>query len=707
MTFPSPRAAAPLAAALATLFVASPVQSEPSVSTLGVVDVVSGYDPDDVRPSVVSTATRTPIAPRDVPQTIDTIDVNKYKSYGINDLSIMLDGIPGINTSYDMRGEGIMVRGFSADSGDIYRDGIRDSGQIRRSTANVERIEILKGPGSVLYGRGSGGGVINLVNKRANFETESSATLRAGSWNNFGGTLDLNHVVNENVAVRLTADREQADSFRSGIRTRNEMISPSVYVDTHTGLRWLGQYTYDNFWRVPDRGPSYDELPAGVSTRTGFAHPGDYTEDTLRTLRSDLSYDFNSAWSVRWVAARREASQDFDHYYGGTYCNDAGRTNAGASCNYRGRISQVYAWQETNNETDSHTFDLIGRFQTGWVQHDTLVGVELSEETRHPRLATARNTSFIDPFNVGSDWPERVQRGAATQHNLHESTSRALYLQDMLSFGPQWKVLAGLRYDRFEFRSTNRLNGATRAYEGNSVSPRVGVVWQPLDAHSLYASYSKSYAPYGGRGMLSVSVDSSAVYDAEPQHSRQLEAGIKSDWLDGNLSTTLAVYELEHYNIRYRPDAENDPFTWAVRGKNRSRGIEFTALGRMTRTLYVRGGVAFMEAEVGQDVSNPAVVGNNLSGTARRNGNLFLRYAPEGRFYGEVGVTYTSARYLDTDDNSSMLPGYARVDGLIGYRDGPWTATLALSNLLDKTYWRSSSMPGAPRSVLLSVNRKF
>ncbi len=706
MTFPSPRAAAPLAAALATLFVATPVQSEPSVSTLGVVDVVSGYDPDDVRPSVVSTATRTPIAPRDVPQTIDTIDVNKYKSYGINDLSIMLDGIPGVNTAYDMRGEGITIRGFSADSGDIYRDGVRDSGQIRRSTANVERIEILKGPGSVLYGRGSGGGVVNLVSKRANFETESSATLRAGSWSNFGGTLDLNHVVNENVAVRLTADREQADSFRSGIRTRNEMISPSVYVDTRTGLRWLGQYTHDNYWRVPDRGPSYAELPAGVSVRTGFAHPDDYVEDRLRVLRSDLSYDFNSAWSVRWVATHREASQDFDHYFAGTYCNEAGRTRAGAACGYPGLIRQNYAWQETENETDSHTFDLIGRFTTGALQHDTLVGFELTEETRHPLLFSGgASNSYVNPFAVGN-WAQRPTRGAPSMHNLHKSYSRGLYLQDLISIGPQWKVMAGLRYDRFEFRSTNRLSGASRSYEGNSVSPRVGVVWQPHEAHSLYASYSKSFAPYGGRGLVSVAVDTSTLYDAEPQYSRQMEAGIKSDWLEGALSTTLAVYELEHYNIRYQPDAVNEPFKWAMRGKERSRGIEFTALGRMTRTLYVRGGVAFMDAEVAEEVTNPALVGNGLVNTARRNGNLFLRYAPEGRFYGEIGVTYTSARYLNTA-NTSMLPGYARVDGLIGYRDGPWTATLALSNLLDKTYWRSSSMPGAPRSVLLSVNRKF
>src|SRR5690606_15719924 len=125
------------------------------------------YDADDVRPEGVTTATKTYMAPKDIPQTIDTLEVNKYKSYGINDLSVMLDGVPGVNTTYGMRGEGVLIRGFSADAGDIYRDGVRESGQVRRSTANVERIEILKGPGSVLYGRGGGGGIINMVSKQA------------------------------------------------------------------------------------------------------------------------------------------------------------------------------------------------------------------------------------------------------------------------------------------------------------------------------------------------------------------------------------------------------------------------------------------------------------------------------------------------------------------------------------------------------------
>ena len=673
-----------------------PQQTLPAVQVTG-----DQYDADDVRPEGVTTATKTYMAPKDIPQAIDTLEVNKYKSYGINDLSVMLDGVPGVNTNYDMRGEGVYIRGFQADSGDIYRDGVRESGQVRRSTANVERIEILKGPGAVLYGRGSGGGVINLVSKQARFDAKSSVTLRAGSWDNYGGTIDINRVVNNHVAVRLTADREQAHSFRSGIRNRNEMISPSILVDTRTGLRWTGQYTYDNVWRRPDRGPVYGELPAGISIRQGFAHPDDYVEDRLRVLRSDLSYDFNPAWSLRWVASKREASQDFDHVFGGTYCNAAGRTAAGAACTYPGLMRQNYAWQATNNKTTTHTLDLTGRAELAGMRHELLIGLEHSEEERQPQVYGTVPGPTIDPFNPV--WPARpAQRPEPTQNNLHEAASRALYVQDFVHLAPQWKLLVGARYDSYDFDTLNRLTGATRAASGSSASPRAGLVWQPVREHSVYTSYSKSYSPYGGRGMLGVS----GAQDDEPRYSRQVEAGVKSDWLDGGLSTQLAAYQLEHYNIRYQPDAVNSPLEWAVRGKERSRGIEFSLAGRVAPSWYVRGGVGLMSAKVAEDRSAPANVGKRLMNTAQRNGNLFLRYAPQGPWYGEIGVTHTSERYSNAA-NTARVPGYTRWDALVGWRAAPWTVTLAISNLLDKEYWRSSSMPGAPRSVLVSANYQF
>jgi len=681
---------------VATLEDASPIQ----LDTLEVVADV--LDRDDSRQKVVSTATKIAMDARDVPQTINTLEMSKYKVYGLNDLSVLLDGTPGVDTSYDMRSDGITIRGFAADSNDVYRDGVRNAGQIRRGTANVERIEIVKGPASVLYGRGLGGGVVNLVSKQARFDAVSSIGVRGGSWENRGTTVDVNQVVNDNVVVRLTTDFEQSDSFRRGISNRNRMFSPSILIDNKHGLSWLVQYTYDKVWRRPDRAPAYDALPDGVSSRVAYSHPDDFVEDIAESARSVLDYALGSNWSIKWTAAWNESAQDFDHLYAGRY-NPA-----------TGKMTFTRAWQETSNTTLINTVDLSGRFNTGPVSHTLLFGAEAAREKRLPNLATSGASSDpgllypweIDPYDPVFVEP-KTPRGEPKTSNRHRATTEAVYVQDLMSVGEHWKLLVGGRFDRFHFRSHNLITDKQRGYRGDTFSPRVGLIWQPSESQSLYASYSKNFAPYGGRGLMSVSVDDTAVYDADPQYSRQYEVGVKSEWLNERLSSQVSVYELELYNIRYRPDPDNDPFLWAVRGSERSRGAELSLTGKILEGgLYVRSGVGLQEAKIIEDKSTPANEGRHKRGIARKTGNLFLRYAPKNPFYAEVGVTYKGPIYNDLA-NTSQRSGYTRWDASVGWRVMPWTVTLAVTNLTGKEYWRSSSMPGAPRSFLLSANYIF
>ncbi|MDH5858289.1 TonB-dependent receptor [Lampropedia aestuarii] len=663
-------------------------------------------DLDDSRPKSVSTATKTNLDTKDVPQTVSTLEVSKFKVYGINDLSVMLEGVPGVDTNYDMRGDGVMIRGFSADGSDIYRDGIRTSGQIRRSTANIERIEVLKGPASVLYGRGAGGGVVNMISKQANFESLSSLGMRLGSHGNRGGTVDINRVVSENLAVRLTADYEQADSFRRGIKNRNKMLSPSIAYDNRQGLTWLGQYTYDSVWRRPDRAPSYNNLPSDVSYRTAYAHPEDYVEDTMHMFRSVLGYDFGNDWSAKWTLGYHDANQDFDHLYNGSYCQpDGTRLSNGAACNTPGLMTFTRAWQVTNNKTFSNAFDVIGKAHTYGIDHDVLMGLEITQEKRSPDLATNPYVGGVDPYNP--EWTSsKPAQIAATTSNRHSAKAQGLYVQDLISLTEQWKIMAGLRWEHYSFKTHNLINNGQRSYSGNALSPRLGIMWQPVPEHSIYASYSKNFSPYGGRGTLGVSVNEDVVFDAEPQYSRQIEVGVKSDWFDNALSSQLAVYNLEKYNVRYQPDAENDPFTWAMRGGERSRGMEASLTGRVAQHWYVRSGVGLQKAIVKRDVATPANEGKQLSNTARKTGNLFVRYVPRNDLYAEVGVTYRGSSYTNLA-NTSERPGYARYDASIGWRPLPWTLTLAVTNLTDKRYWRNSSMPGAPRTFLISGNYLF
>lgn len=665
--------------------------------------------------------TRNGLKKKDIPQTIDTIDVQKYKIYGSNDLSVMLQGTPGVSTSYDMRGDGITLRGFSADSGDIYRDGIRESGQVRRSTANIERIEILKGPASVLYGRSAGGGVVNMVSKYANFDSKSSVGTYVGSYDTYGATADINQVLNDNWAVRLTGEYGEADSFRSGIDSKIEMISPSfTYKNDEETLTWTTQYTYDKLARVPDRGPSYSILPSGTSIKTGFAQNGDYVDDVLQVIRSDLSYEFAPNWIFHWAASYRQAEQNFDHFYLGGYCATATTVirNAGTCQGHVGDISQIYYWQQTDNKTTSNTFDIKGEFNTGSIKHNLVFGSDWSYEQREPRLAnTNQNGSaiygYVDPITGERQSSRGTGPLKISQHNYNQGTSLGFFAQDLISLNEQVKIMLGMRYDSYDFSTTNKLPNVAadkrkRSINDDSFSPNVGVVWQPNEHQSLYASYSKSFAPFGGS--MGVNPISSAsqdmnIFNAEPQYNEQYEMGVKSDWFDERLNTQFSVYDIRKKNIRYRPDPDV-PDVWVVGGEHQSKGLEFSFIGRVLDNLFVRGGYGYTDAQVKKDKEKPENVGNTLSNTSKNTGNLFVRYLPTEKLYGEVGVTYVGSYYPNIN-NLTKMDGFNRVDAAIGYSADPWNLTLAVSNLTNKEYWRSDSMPGTPRSFLMRLNYQF
>lgn len=658
--------------------------------------------------------TRNGLDKKDIPQTVDTIDVQKYKIYGSNDLSVMLQGTPGVSTSYDMRGDGITIRGFGADTGDIYRDGIRESGQVRRSTANIERIEILKGPASVLYGRSAGGGVVNMVSKFANFDSKSSVGAYAGSYDNYGTTADINQVINDNLAVRLTGEYGESGSFRSGIENKIEMFSPSfTYKNDDGTLTWTTQYTYDKLGRVPDRGPSRDILPAETSIKMGFAQDADYVDDILQVVRTDVNYQYAPDWNFHWAASYRQAEQNFDHFYFGTYCGLDGKNSKNESCTKKGYIDQNYYWQQTSNKTTTNTFDIKGKFKTGQLEHQIMVGTDWTYEQREPRLANkTQNGSaiygYVNPITGEREYSRGNGPLKISQHNYNEGTTYGVFIQDLIGLNDQLKLMLGVRYDYFDFSTTNKLTKEHRNVKDGSFSPNVGLVWQPLPEHSFYTSYSKSFAPFGGQMGVNQVTGSTDVtkMDKEPQYNEQYEVGVKSEWLDNRLNTQFSVFDIRKNNIRYKPKPNEEPEVWATAGQHQSRGLEFSFIGRVLDNVFVRGGYGYTDAKVKEDKQKPGQEGNYLANTSKNTGNLFVRYLPTEQWYTEVGVTYVGSYYPNIN-NQVKMEGFNRVDAAIGYSADPWNVTLAVNNLTNKEYWRSDSMPGTPRNVLLRLNYQF
>lgn len=658
--------------------------------------------------------TRNNLKKKDIPQTIDTIDVQKYKIYGTNDLSVMLQGTPGVSTNYDMRGDGIILRGFNADTGDIYIDGIRQSGQVRRSTANIERIEILKGPASVLYGRSGGGGVINMVSKHANFDSKSAIGVYGGSWDNRGTTLDLNKVINDNWAARLTSEYGESNGFRSGIHQRQIMASPSVtYRNDAQTLTWTTQYTYDNLHRIPDRGPYAYNLPAGTSIKMGYAQDGDYVDDVSQIVSSDLKYEFAPKWTFHWATNYRQAEQNFDHFYLGTYCATNSTTlsnkTQGSCSGHAGEISQIYYWQNTMNKTISNSWDIAGEFNTGSIKHNLMVGTDWSFEQREAKLANQNADGsyiygYVDPL---TGVRTNTRTGGALKLNAdndNKGSSYGVFLQDLISLSDQVKLMLGLRYDYYDFSTLNKLTDTRYAASSSSWSPNIGIVWQPNEHHSIYASYSKSFAPYGGS--MGVNAVTSAIVNTDPQYNEQYELGIKSDWFNQRLNTQFSLFDIKKKNIRYRPDATNYPDLWAVAGEHESKGAEFSFIGRLIDNVFVRGGYGYTNAKVKKDTQTPSNVGHLLALTSKNTGNLFVRYLPTDNLYVESGVTYASSFYNNVA-NEYKVKSFSRMDAAIGYSHAPWNVTLAINNVTNRKYWRSLDLPGTPRSALVRFNYQF
>ena len=228
-----------------------------------------------------------------------------------------------------------------------------------------------------------------------------------------------------------------------------------------------------------------------------------------------------------------------------------------------------------------------------------------------------------------------------------------------------------------------------------------------LSCRRRFASWTKTFSPVGG-GLIGITPGAAGnTNDLSPELTKQKEIGVKSDWLDERLSTTLAVYELELYNRRTKdPD---DPTITLLSGLQRSRGIELTASGKLGGNWYMRGGVGVQDATVVKD--NNGLEGKRINGVAKHNGSLFITWKPEMGWYAETGLTLVGQRYAD-NQNTVVLPGYGRWDALAGYREKDWDVSGALTNLTDRYYYASATsaaqiMPGEPRSLVMTGTYKF
>jgi len=642
--------------------------------------------------SEVTTATKTATPAKLVPQTIESLPVEELTAFGNRSLSEALIGTPGVNASGDTRFDGVNIRGFKA-TNDFYLDGFRDDMQYTRDLGNIETIEILKGPAAVLYGRGSSGGIINRVTKKPEIGLGSKFTTRIGSNDFYRVAADINSEISPDVQVRLNVSYEDAGSFRKGVDSKRNMIAPSVNWNINDDVSWLVQYERHESERVPDRGiPSVNGSPVDVPIDTVYSNTDrDYIKDVAQSARSRLTWDINPEWQLRHLFSYTNLDSKFDNTY--VYRADE-----------NGDLTRGRWQQDLKANNFANNFELEGELETGFAKHRLLVGWEQSWQKRAPKLY-----KNADPIPSGNAYepdalPSYDGPMKLSSDSEHTVESYGLYLQDQVTVG-NWIGLAGIRYDDFKIKTHKNHNNTEETVSNGSWSPRLGLVWNPVDEHAAYLSYSKTFSPVGG-GLIGISPGKESN-QLDPEHSRLYETGIKSDWFYGSLATTLSVYRLEMYDRRTKDPL--DPSKIILTGLQRTDGVELSFNGFFTEEITVRGGIAYQDAELVEAEEN--MQGNRPSNTSRLNGQLFVGYKQASGLFGETGFTAVGDRFADSK-NTVSLSGYARFDARIGYEWGNWETQLSVENLLDKEYYVSATsagqiMPGSPREFNLTTSYKF
>lgn len=651
-----------------------------------------GYNP----PRTVS-ATKTEAPLRDIPQTVNVVTAEVMRDQRANSVQDVLKNVPGVGFSHgDGQRDQVTIRGFSAIA-DQFVDGVRDDALYFRDLSNVERVEVIKGPAAVLYGRGSAGGLINRVTKKPGADLTEFA-LSYGRWADRRIEADVARTFGDGAAAfRLTGALEKANSYRSQQFLDRKAIAPSLEFRLAPQTTVLLQADYLEDRRVTDFGvPAYRGRPVDVPASTYYgaanAREADYTQSRVYSGTATLNHRFNEQWALRNATRYYNYSLDRNNTLPGSV-NEARRT---VSLNRSNVYREEHGWF---NQTDlTQKANLLG------MQHELLYGMEIGQQNKDLVNYSRSGIATVDLFNPVLPTLPHLLGGAPSANNLGTFKTLAFYAQDMVALSEQWKALVGIRYDRFEQETIERRAGQSNLGRTDTAwSPRAGLVWQPTQTQSYYLSWSRSFQPSGEAFSLAAN-----NADLAPEVTRNVEVGAKHDWLDGKVSTTLSLFRLERTNIKI---ANATGTALVPIGEQRTDGAELTAAAELGQGWRVLAGYAYLDATVTK--SSAALQGKRATLTPRHSGNLWLTKTLGHGFGVGGGVNLVGARMADPA-NTVTLPGYMTTDLMAWYRRGPFELQLNLYNLFDKRYIVSAhgsspnlNLPGAPRSVMATLRYRM
>ena len=648
-------------------------------------------------------ATKNDTPLREVPQAVSEVTRQFLDDLSALRLDDVLDYVAGVSRQNNFGGtwDNVAIRGFAGheDTGmSMLRNGMAANRGFNapRDTANVERIEFLKGTMSALYGIGEPGGTVNLITKQPSFKSAHSVEAYYGSYDYkrlaFDSTGPLNGSADQpaSLAYRLNVSMEDKDSFRDYVHSKRELVAPALAwkVSRDTLVRYDGEWLRQ---RAPlDRGVVSVKGQLGVvpiSRFFGEPADGDITLEN-QTHQLFVEHTLSSAWQVRAGMQYRQGTMkgyaSEGHAYGG----------GTASVDNTGLLWRRLRHRDFRSEDLSSQVDVLGKLNIGGFEHDLVLGAEAFRFdidqllTQQPFAQWA--TYGIDIYNPVYGQARPALTVSAMDRDQRQRGT-AIYAQDQISLSPQWKLLAGVRYDRYRQHIDDRAAGTTTDQEPSATSPRLGLTWLPSKTLSVYASVGRSFRP-------NLSTDANgAAFDPERGTAREL--GMKWQSADERLGGSVSLFDIKKRNVLV-PDPNNTDFNIAA-GEIRNKGMEVELAGQIARNWRVSLSYAYLDSELKQ--------------FPRHSGSAFVVHEmplEDGMLLG-LGGGFTHIGERTGDTGVPVLPAYTTAK-LTGYWRISKTMRLSLDvdNVFDKTYYVSAYnntwvTPGNPRTVTLGLQAKF
>ncbi|MDF5712395.1 MAG: TonB-dependent siderophore receptor [Rhizonema sp. NSF051] len=660
--------------------------------------VVTGEPEGSYNPPTASTATKLEVPLSNIPQSIQVIPRQVIEDRQVVRINELTDNVSGVQGSPGYGGlssiGNLYIRGFSQGS-ENFRNGFRDFGfDSPRDVANVERVEFLKGPGSVLYGGGAFGvgGVVNTVTKKPLSEPRYEANLTVGSYNFYRPTIDLTGPLtsNNSLLYRLNLAYENADGFRDFNHNESIFVAPALTWQIDPRTKLTTEFEYQRYQHVADFGfPSEPEVLRLPINRflgvPGFSHQ----ELHSTSITYNFEHEFSDNWRFR---------QGFNALL-------VGGNNRGIfynSLEEDRRTLDRYASQSPNEEQENYTLqnEIFGKFNTGPLSHNVLLGVELARY----KYSFAFLQASVDPIDIfNPKYDAKIGEFTPSYASKYGSDNLGIYFQDFISLLPNLKLLAGGRLDLNDSSNVNPLTNQTTNEQSNShFSPRVGIVYQPSEMTSLYFSWSNSFNPqYFSR--------SRTDEQFKPETAEQFEVGAKQEFLNKQLSATLAFYQLTRQNV-LTVDPVDSRFSIQT-GEQRSRGIELDIAGQILPGWKIIATYAYTDAFVTKDNTIP--VGAQLIGIPHNSASLWTTYEiQKGNLQGlgfGAGLYYAGEREVQLP-NTFKLPSYVRTDAAIFYRRNQYKFAINIKNLFSVKYFEVGSdgpYPREPLTLLGTVSVEF